>query len=43
MNCGWPSAPAHEPRIAAGSTSPLSRIRSASNSSFRNIVERRGS
>ena len=42
MNCGCPSAPAQEPRSAAGSTSLLSRIFSAQNSSSRNIVERRG-
>jgi hypothetical protein len=43
MNCGWPSAPAQDPFIAGSSTSPLSRMASALNSSSRNIAPRRGS
>ena len=40
---GQPIAPAHEPRIAASSTSPRLRISSASNNSRRNSDDRLGS
>src|ERR671925_564429 len=43
MNCGWPSAPAHDPRSRSSSMSPRLTISSALNNSFLNIGARRGS
>ena len=43
MNCTWPMAPAHEPRMRDTSMSPRLRISSAANSSPRKNAARRGS
>ena len=43
MNCGCPIAPAYEPSMRAGVTSPWSRMRSAAISSPRKKLARRPS
>ena len=37
MNCGWPSAPAHDDFIARGEICPRSAMSSAASTSSRNI------